>query len=91
MRLPWNSGVPPVETIFEHGYTGAITTKTAAANGLNKQDAKYLALIDKYLAEIKAIQEETARKRVAGGAITRRIDCNLKEIQAIIARVEATL
>lgn len=68
-----------------------MTTKTATANGLSKQDAKYLALIDKYLAEIKAIQEDMARKRTAGRDIVRRIDRNLKEIQTIIDRVEATL
>ncbi len=68
-----------------------MTTKAVAANGLSKQEVKYLGLIDKYLTEIKAIQEEMARKRVAGREITRRIDRNLKEIQAIIDRVEATL
>lgn len=66
-------------------------TKVATVNGLSKQDAKYLRRIDKYLAEIKTIQEEMARKRAAGRDITRRIDRNLKEIQAIIDRVEATL
>ena len=68
-----------------------MTTKTATANGLSKQDAKYVTLIDKYLAEIKAIQEDMARKRAAGRGITRRIDRNLREIQTIIDRVEATL
>ena len=68
-----------------------MTTKAAAANGLSKQDAKHLALIDKYLAEIKAIHEDMARRRAAGRDITRRIDRNLREIQAAIDRVEATL
>lgn len=68
-----------------------MTTKTATANGLSKQDAKYLALIDEYLAEIKAVQEDMARKRTAGRDIVRRIDRNLKEIQTIIDRVEAAL
>ena len=66
-------------------------TKAIEANGLSKQDAKYLGLIDKYLAEIKAIQEEMARKRVTGRDITKRIDRNLKEIQTIIDRVQTTL
>ena len=66
-------------------------TKAATVNGLCKREAKYLGLIDEYLAEIKTIQQEMARKRAAGRDITRRIDRNLREIQAIIDRVEATL
>jgi len=73
------------------GYSKAMITKAVTANGPSKQDAKYLGLIDKYLAEIKTIQEQSARRRIAGREITRRIDRNLKEIQAIIDRVEATL
>ncbi|MBI2928955.1 MAG: hypothetical protein HYY24_25100 [Verrucomicrobia bacterium] len=68
-----------------------MTTKAAAANGLSKQDAKCLVLIDKYLAEIKAIHEDMARKRAAGRDVTRRIDRNLRDIQATIDRVEAAL
>ena len=68
-----------------------MTTKVATANGLTKADAKYLTLIDKYLAEIKAIHKDIVRKRTDGRKVTARIDRNLKEIQTIINRVEATL
>lgn len=66
-------------------------TKATTLNGSAKTDAKYLALIDKYLAEIKAIHEDNARKQSAGQKVMARIDRNLKEIQAIIQRVEAAL
>ena len=67
-----------------------MTTKAATADGASKEDVKYLALIDRDLAEIKAIHKDLARKRTAGRKITARIDRNLKEIQAIINRVAAT-
>ncbi len=67
-----------------------MTTKAATANGASKEDARYLALIDKDLAEIKAIQKDIVRKRTEGRKITARIDRNLKAIQAIINRVAAT-
>ena len=65
-------------------------SKAATANGTRKENAKYLALIDKDLAEIKAIHKNIARKRTEGRKVTARIDRNLKEIQAIIDRVAAT-
>ena len=58
---------------------------------MSKQDEKYLGLIDKYLAEIKAISLDTARKRAVGRSVMARIDRNLKGIQTVIDRVEATL
>jgi pyruvate-formate lyase-activating enzyme len=67
-----------------------MTTKAAIANGASKEEAKYLPLIDKYLAEIKAIHKDIVRKRTAGRKITARIDRNLKEIQATLDRVAAT-
>jgi hypothetical protein len=68
-----------------------MTTKAAAANGIRDDEVKYLPLLDKYLAEIKTIQKGIARKRKAGRKTVARIDRNLKEIQTIIDRVEATL
>ena len=68
-----------------------MTTKAATANGLTKQEAKYRELIDRDLSEIKALQKDIVRRRWQGRKVTARIDRNLKEIQAIIDRVEATL
>ena len=68
-----------------------MTMKAATANGLPKGEARYLALIDKHLAEISTVQKDIIRKRIQGRKVTARIDRNLKEIQTIIDRVEATL
>ena len=68
-----------------------MTTKAATINGQTKSDSKYLALIDKYLAEIQAIHEDNTRRHASGQKVLARIDRNLKEIQSIIQRVEATL
>ena len=65
--------------------------KAAAANGGTREETKYSALIDRDLAEIEAIQKEMARDRARGRKVTAGIDRSLKEIQAIIDRVEATL
>jgi len=67
-----------------------VTTK-AAINGVSKQDEKYLSLIDKYLAEIRIVSLNTARKRAEGRKVMARIDRNLKSIQTVINRVETTL
>ncbi|PYJ83747.1 MAG: hypothetical protein DME22_14980 [Verrucomicrobia bacterium] len=72
------------------GYNVPMTSKTATANGLSKQDANYLARIDRCLGEIKTIHEDIVRKRTEGRKTKARIDRNLKEIQAVIDRVEAT-
>ena len=68
-----------------------MTTKVGTANGMTKGDAKHLASIEKYLAEIKNIQKDLVQRRADGRKVTARIDRNLKEIQTIIDRVEATL
>lgn len=68
-----------------------MTTKAIAANALGKQESKYLALIKSHLAEIKGIQENTARKRADGRKVKARIDRNLRQIQATIDCVEAAL
>ena len=65
-------------------------TKTATVNGLSKQDANYLARIDRYLGNIKSIHQDILRKRTEGRKVKARIDRNLREIQAVIDRVEAT-
>lgn len=65
--------------------------RNATTNAMSKQDEKYLGLIDKCLAEIKAISLDTARKRAEGRSVMARIDRNLKGIQTVIDRVEATL
>lgn len=68
-----------------------MTVKTAIANGLSKQDAGYSARIEKSLAQIKSIQKEIAARRTAGLKTRKRIDRDLKAIQAVIERVQATL
>ena len=68
-----------------------MTTKAATANDLPKGAARYLALIDKHLAEISTVHKDIIRKRTEGRKVTARIDRNLKEIQTIIDRLEATL
>ena len=68
-----------------------MTTRTVTANGLTKQDANYLSRIERYLGDIKSIHQDIVRKRVEGRKTKARIDRNLREIQAAIGRVEATL
>ena len=68
-----------------------MTTRAATVNGLKPADANYLARIADQLREIKAIRNDIARARAAGRKVTARVDRNLKEIQTIIERVEATL
>jgi hypothetical protein len=65
-------------------------TRTATANGLSKQDVSYRDRIDRCLGDITSIHHEIVRKRTAGRKVKARIDRNLKEIQAVIDRVEAT-
>ena len=54
-------------------------------------DASYVARIGQSLQEIRTIRKDIVRKRVAGRKAKARIDRNLKEIQKLIDRVEATL
>lgn len=68
-----------------------MTTNTATVNTLSKQDASYLARIDRSLGEIKTVHIDIVRKRKQGHKTKSRIDRNLNEIQAVIDRVEATL
>jgi hypothetical protein len=68
-----------------------VTAKTTTANGVTKEEAKYLALIEEDLAKIDAIRKDIARKRAAGRRVQASIDRKLKEIQEILNRVEASL
>jgi len=65
--------------------------KSTIADALSKRDEDYLARIDRSLGQIKTIHRDIVRKRSAGRKVKVRIDRHLKEIQAIIDRVEATL
>lgn len=67
-----------------------MTTRTATANGMSKQDANYLVRIDRCLGDIKSIHHDIVRKRAEGRKVKARIDRNLRDIQAVIDRVEAT-
>lgn len=73
------------------GYNARMIARTATANGMSKQDASYLARIDRCLGDIRSIHQDIVRKRTEGRKVRARIDRNLKEIQAAIDRVEATL
>jgi hypothetical protein len=68
-----------------------MSTRTAIGNGLSKQDATFLVRIERYLCDIKSIHQDIVRKRMEGRKTKARIDRNLREIQAAIDRVEATL
>jgi len=59
----------------------------AKTKGLSKQDAKYLAIIDERLAEIKAIHKDIQRSRRRGQKVQARIDRGLQEIEATIDRM----
>jgi hypothetical protein len=77
-----------------HGLSGLnvlMTTNTASASGLNRQDAKYRAGIDECLREIKEIQKVARRsqakiERLRGSS--RRI---MNDAWDVLRRVEATL
>ena len=70
------------------GHNAHMTTRTATANGLSKQDANYLTRIDRCLGDMRSIHQDIVRKRTQGRKVKARIDRNLKEIQAVIDRVE---
>ena len=48
-------GKSNIESTLLPGYCVSMKTKPEAVNGVSKQDAKYLALIDEYLARIKTL------------------------------------
>jgi hypothetical protein len=68
-----------------------MTTRTATGSGLSKQDVNYLARIDRCLGDIKSIHHDIVRKRTEGRRTKARIDRNLRGIQTVIDRVEATI
>jgi hypothetical protein len=74
----------------DRDYNEIMTTRTVTTNGLSKQDSNYLQRIDRCLGDIKSIRQEIVRKRSEGRRVKARIDRNLKEIQTVIDRVEAT-
>ncbi len=65
--------------------------KTALANGVTKQDAKYLAAIDGCLNEMATIRNQMKKLdteiRRTRASSRRKLD----EVRAILRRVEATL
>jgi len=59
-------------------------TKTATANGLSKRDAKYLALIDEYLARIGTLRTEMKRSKSEIDRLEARSRRKLAEIDALL-------
>lgn len=59
-------------------------TKTAAVNGLSKQDAKYLTMIDEYLARTKTLRTEMKRSKVEIDSLEARSRRKLAEIDALL-------
>jgi hypothetical protein len=66
-----------------------MATKAAAANGLTKADARYVALIESRLAGIRAIRRQIERERAEGRRVSANIRRQHKEIQKVLNRVEA--
>ena len=71
------------------GYSVTMTTKTATANGLSKQDRKYLAAIDECLQEMKSIRKSMkktdAEIRRLEASTRRKLDATweiLRDVQA---------
>ena len=62
-------------------------TKATSANGLSKQDAKYLTLIDEYLRRIKQVHKEMRRSKAEIGRLKATSRRKLAEIDAILGRV----
>lgn len=73
-----------------NGYIARMTTKTATANGLSKQDAGWLGEIDDALAEMALVRKRMKsidqRVRRADTAIRRSLD----ESWAILRHVQAS-
>ena len=68
-----------------------MTTKTATAEVLDRQDLNYLARIEESLREIKTVQKQIAARRVAGRKVSGSIRRQHEEIQTVLRRVEAAL
>ena len=68
-----------------------MTTKTVAANGLSKQDAKYCALIDGSLREFKEIQKEIRREQAKTERLRASSRQTMNDTWEVLRRVEATL
>ena len=68
-----------------------MTTKAAATNGLNKQDAKYRALIDGCLREFKQIQKEIRRQQARTTRFRASSRGIMNDTWEVLRRVEATL
>ncbi len=68
-----------------------MTMRTAAANGLGKRDAKYRALIEDCLREIKEIQKEIRRSQATSEQFRASSRRTMNDTWEVLRRVEATL
>lgn len=68
-----------------------MTTKTAAANGLSKQDAKYRDLIDDCLRQFKEVQNEIRREQAKTERLRAASRRTMNDTWEVLRRVEATL
>ena len=68
-----------------------MTTKAAAANGLNKQEAKYRDLIEDCLQQFKEVQKEIRRRQAKSERLRVASRRTMKATWEILHRVETTL
>jgi hypothetical protein len=68
-----------------------MTTKSAAANGVNESEAKYRALIDDCIREFKGIQKEIRSERTKTRRLRVASQRTLADTWETLRRVEATL
>jgi hypothetical protein len=61
-----------------------VKTKTETANGLSKQDIKYLTLIDEYLERIKGLRAEMKHSKTEINRLKAASRRKLAEIDAIL-------
>ena len=68
-----------------------MATKTATANCLNKQDAKYRDLIDDCLRQFKEVQREIRREQAKTERLRTASRRTMNDTWEVLRRVEATL
>ena len=68
-----------------------MTTKAAAANGLNKQEAKYRDLIEDCWQQFKAVQKEIRRQQAKSERLRVASRRTMKDTWEILRRVDNSL
>jgi hypothetical protein len=72
-------------------YNVSITTKSAAANGLTKQETKYRNLIDDCWQQFKEVQKEIRRQQAKSERLRAASRRTMNDTWEVLRRVEATL